>query len=134
MNKKNRLRSNNKGSILAPDKVNFRNLKTLDNSNTGIALINYQWVYLYINKSYARQMQLNGDNIIGLTFFELIPEAGTGCFFTHVCRHVMNKRTPLEVETRYKLIGKPDCWASVRVAPVPEGILIKLKDTTIRQL
>jgi nitrogen-specific signal transduction histidine kinase len=108
-------------------------LQILDNLKTGVAIINHEWVYMYANNSYAHQMQMNCEYIIGQTLFELKPEAGTSCFFNHVCKHVMEERTPLEVETHYKLSAKPDNWVHVRVAPVPEGILIRLKDSTIKR-
>jgi hypothetical protein len=46
----------------------------------------------------------------------------------------MNNRTPFKLETRYRIIADPGHWAHVQVLPIPEGILIKLKDITIRTL
>jgi PAS domain-containing protein len=115
----------------ALDKVKFENFHKYDNMKTGIAIINNEWEYLYINQYYSKLMQLNCDIIIGRTLFE---EGRTGFLFYNVCQYVMNNRTPFKLETRYRIIADPGHWAHVQVLPVPEGILIKLKDIAIRTL
>ncbi|MDR3668489.1 MAG: hypothetical protein P4L35_16725 [Ignavibacteriaceae bacterium] len=98
---------------------------------TGIALINYDWIYLYINKSYEQLMQMDGDNLIGKSLFNQGTEVKTNYFFNIVCRHVMYNRTPIAVDTHYKSVHQPDSWAHFRIIPVTKGILIKLNDCSI---
>jgi PAS domain S-box-containing protein len=118
----------------ALEKAQLKYLHTLDVMKEGIAIINFEWRYLYSNDAYLNQMQITKDNLIGHTIFDLGLEAESSHFIQSVCQRVMKERTPLEVETHFKFKDGADNWSLIRVAAVPEGIFIQSQDITGKKL
>jgi PAS domain S-box-containing protein len=111
-----------------------RYVHTLSNLKEGIAIVSFEWKYLYANEPYAKLMQMQCENIIGQTIFELVPETKSSFYFNNVCKNVMNERTPMEVEIDYKFSEDSLNWFHINVIPIPEGIFIQSEDITEKKL
>jgi PAS domain S-box-containing protein len=112
------------------DKERLKYFNTLDELYEGIAIINFEWKYIYVNDSYARQLQSTRDKFIGHTIFELVHVSKSSLIFNTVCKDVLQNHIPLKVETHYKFCDTSEHWFKVHVSPVPEGILIQSQDIT----
>jgi hypothetical protein len=100
-----------------------------DNIIEGIAIINFDWKYLYIYESNGGRARIFPEDMIGRIIFDEVLSDESSIFF-RLCQRVMNGRIPQQVEKRYILSDGSEHWFQVNAAPIPEGIIIQSSDIT----
>jgi two-component sensor histidine kinase len=100
-----------------------------DNMIEGIAIINYNWKYLYIYESNGGRARIFPDDMVGRIIFEEALNDESSIFFK-LCRSVMTDRIPQQVEKKYTLSDGSAHWFQVNAAPIPEGIIMQSSDIT----
>jgi two-component sensor histidine kinase len=95
----------------------------------GIAIINFEWKYLYIYEANDGRARIFSDDMIGRKIFDEIQKDESSILFK-LCQSVMNDRIPLGVETEYTLSDGSKHQFQVEAAPIPEGIIIQSTDIT----
>lgn len=90
----------------------------------GVALMNRDWVFTYLNRA---GLAIVGRDlpIIGRSYAEVFPGSAGDAFRAHYAEAMDGKR--VEFVDYYAPL---DLWASVRVFPTPEGIAIFFQDVT----
>ncbi len=90
----------------------------------GVALMNHDWVFTYVNR--AGMAIIGRDRpLIGRSYAEVFPGAAGEAFRTRYAEAMAGKS--VEFVDYYAPL---DLWASVRVFPTPEGIAIFFQDVT----
>jgi PAS domain S-box-containing protein/putative nucleotidyltransferase with HDIG domain len=82
------------------------------------------------NDRAARRLGLRKDEVIGKTFFQLLPFHRTARFFGKYVQ-VVTTNTPLEEEFRFNAPGMRGRWFRQQVVPVGDGLAISLRDITV---
>jgi signal transduction histidine kinase len=90
----------------------------------GVALMNRDWVFTYLNRA---GLAIIGRDlpVIGRSYAEVFPGSAGDAFRTRYAEAMAGKR--VEFVDFYAPL---DLWASVRVFPTPEGIAIFFQDVT----
>ncbi len=92
-------------------------------------LLDWDWVYLYVNEAAVRALSRPSEQILGHTLWEVSPHLiGSGLEFQY--RRAMQERVPVAFE-----IDNPPLftWWEIRVYPAPEGLAIFATDITKRK-
>ena len=105
----------------------FRN--ALDQLLEGCMIIGFDWTYLYVNDSAARNGQNRPENLLGRTIFEMYPGVEKSNVFAHYQR-CMVERIPQRFIEEYTFVDGTTVWNSFSVEPVREGIFILAMDIT----
>jgi PAS domain S-box-containing protein len=115
---------------LAKSEERFRN--TLDNLIEGCMFLGYDWTYLYLNESIARQAHTTKEKLLGRTMMESFPGVeGTKVFKGYMV--TMEKRIPNHFEAEFLFPDGITNWFEFHAEPVPEGIFVMTSDITLRK-
>ncbi len=96
----------------------------IENMKEGIAIIAFNWQYLFVNNAAALQLKRAAAELIGKNLLEINPGIENTLLFAAVQR-CMKERTAVNVEEEYIYVnGKAD-WFEYSIQPVPEGIFIR---------
>jgi len=100
-----------------------------DNMIEGVQVIGYEWNYIYVNDSIAKQGLTTKDKLMGSTMLKEYPgfEHSEIFKFLQIC---MNERIASETSTEFDFQDGSKGWFEVSVQPVIEGILILSSDIT----
>jgi PAS domain S-box-containing protein len=109
-------------------------MHTLDQMNEGVAIISHERKYLYVNESYASQMQIRSADLIGHSIFELEIDEESHKYFNDLCQKVIDERIILEAETQYNFKNGSLRWLLLNITPIPEGIFIQSSEITSKKL
>lgn len=83
-----------------------------------------------MNGRAAHQLGLAKDEVVGKTFFQLLPVYRTAGFFNKYV-HVVATRTPLDEEFPFDVPGAERKWFRQQVVAVGDGIAVSLRDITV---
>ncbi|MEK7750540.1 MAG: HD domain-containing phosphohydrolase, partial [Acidobacteriota bacterium] len=83
-----------------------------------------------MNERAARGLGLTKDQVLGKTFYQLLPVYRTAEFFNKYAE-VVATRVPLEEEFPFDLPGGEGKWFRQQVVAVGDGIAVSLRDITI---
>jgi PAS domain S-box-containing protein len=103
--------------------------RTMDSMLEGCQIIDYDWRYLYVNETVAKQGRRSKKELIGHTMMEMYPGIEQTELFRHL-QDAMTKRIPRQMENRFTFPDGSKGWFELRIEPVPEGILILSIDIT----
>ncbi len=107
--------------------------RTLDNMVTGCMVLDFNWVYKYVNKAAAEQAFQKPENLIGKTMLEMYSDVEkTNVFLSY--KKCMDERIPLEFEEKYVFSNGEIKWFDFKVDPVEEGIFVITMDITERKI
>jgi len=95
----------------------------------GIAIINFEWKYLYIYEVNGGRARIFSEDRIGGIIFDEIRSNESSVYFK-LCQNVMFNRIPMQIEKLYTLSDGSEHWFRVEVSPVPEGIFVQSSDVT----
>jgi two-component sensor histidine kinase len=95
----------------------------------GIAIINFEWKYLYIYEANGGRSRIFPEDMIGKIIFEEVRSNESSIFFK-LCQSVMNDRIPMQVEKLYVLSDGFEHWFRVEASPLPEGIFVQCSDVS----
>jgi len=112
---------------LMASEAKYRN--TLDNMLEGCQILSYDWRYVYINDTAARQGKLKKEDYIGSSFFELYPDVEKTALFNKM-NTCMQKRAPQFIENEFVYPDGTIGYFELMIQPVPEGIFILSTDVT----
>jgi two-component sensor histidine kinase len=99
----------------------------------GIAIVDYQWKCLYVNKIKAGETQISYDDMVGRIIFQKLIGGESSILFK-LCQSVMSDRIPQQAEKEFTYSNGSKHWFWVSVAPIPEGIFIQSMDITGKKL
>lgn len=108
-----------------------RHRTTLDNILEGCQILDFDWTYLYLNRTASVQNRRPNDELMGRRMPEAWPGMDQTEIFAHF-RRCMEERVPYHGETRFDFPDGGYGWFDLRTQPVPEGIIILSVDITER--
>lgn len=105
----------------------------LDNLIEGFQIINFDWRYVYVNKTVIKQgKHLSKDDLLGYTMMEKYPSIEKSKLFK-VMQECMLKRVSKNIENEFDFPDNSIGWFELRIHPVPKGIRILSMDITERK-
>ncbi|MBL8100072.1 MAG: diguanylate cyclase [Anaerolineales bacterium] len=108
----------------------YRN--ALDNMMEGTQIIGYDWRYLYVNETVARQGRQAKENLLGRTMMEVYPGIEKTELFNTLKKH-MQERTSHSMENEFIYSDGTKGWFELSIQPVEEGLFILSNDITKRK-
>lgn len=89
----------------------------------GFQLISFEWEYIYINKTAAKQGKLLREELIGHTMMEKYPGIENTEMFRTLQR-CMRDRITERMENEFTNSDGTKTWYELRIDPVPRGLFI----------
>ena len=102
---------------------------TLDNMLEGCQIIDFDWRYVYVNETVARQGRNTRDSLLHHTMMEMYPGIEDTELFV-ILRDCMENRVTHQMENRFVFPDGSEGWFDLSIQPVPEGIFILSIDKT----
>jgi len=109
--------------------ISNSNYSVFDNMIEGVQVIDYEWHYLYVNDSIAKQGLSRKEKLLGSTMMKEYPGIENSEVFKFL-RTCMFDRIPSETISEFDFPDGSKGWFEISVQPVPEGILILSSDIT----
>ena len=107
--------------------------RTLDQLLEGVQLIDFNWQYLYVNKTIVKQSKFREeDEMLGFTMMEKFPGFEQTDMYT-MLNFCMKEREPACFENDFTFQDGSIGYFEIRVQPIPEGICILSMDVTERR-
>lgn len=106
--------------------------RTLNNMLEGCQIIDYDWRFIYVNDTAARQGRRKPEDMLMRTMMELYPEIEKTEMFAALQR-CMDDRTPHRMENQFTFPDGDTGWFELSIEPVPEGLFILSIDITERK-
>ena len=113
-------------------KRSILNLSILDSLLEGFQVIDYNWKYLYVNRTVASQGQSTIDHLIGKTMMECYPGIENTFMFSQL-KKCMEDRVTLQFENEFIHNDGTKDWFELRIEPIPEGVFILSTNITNRK-
>ncbi|MDD5222425.1 MAG: PAS domain S-box protein [bacterium] len=107
--------------------------RTLNNMLEGCEIIGFDWRYLYVNDSAARQVRQAPEDLLGFTMMEKYPGFENTEMFT-VFKRCLEEHSSNFTEVKSVFPDGSVGWLELSIQPVPEGIFIISLDITARKL
>lgn len=108
------------------------NFNILDNLLEGFQLIDYNWRYLYVNETVARQGKSTKEELLGYTMMEKYPGIENTKLFK-VLKKCMRERISDRIENEFNYPDGTKGWFELRIEPVAEGLFILSMDISERK-
>ncbi|MGE5437904.1 MAG: histidine kinase dimerization/phosphoacceptor domain -containing protein [Syntrophothermus sp.] len=106
---------------------------TLDNMLEGIAIINYDWTYIYVNNVNARHAHLKKEDMIGKKITDILQGFEKSEFYISY-KTAMDERKFQQLEACYQFEDGTEEWYESIAHPIPEGIFVLTNDITKRKV
>jgi PAS domain S-box-containing protein/putative nucleotidyltransferase with HDIG domain len=106
--------------------------RTLNNMLEGCQIIDYDWRYIYVNDTAARQGRRKPEEMLMHSMPELYPDIEKTEMFA-VLQRCMEERTPHRMENQFAFPDGDTGWFELSIEPVPEGLFILSVDITERK-
>ncbi|HZE87586.1 MAG TPA: PAS domain-containing protein, partial [Methylomirabilota bacterium] len=103
--------------------VNSNLAKTLDHALEGFQIISFDWRYLYVNETVAKQGRQTKEKLLGNTMMEIYPGIEKTPVFSQISR-CMQERVFCSMENEFNFPDGKKEWFELHMEPVPEGVLI----------
>jgi PAS domain S-box-containing protein len=113
-------------------RANERYHRTLDYMLEGCQIIDFDWRYLYVNETVARQGRQTREELLGHTMLEIYPGIENTPLFAEL-RECMRERKPTHMENEFTYPTGDKGWFELSIEPVPEGLFILSMDITERK-
>jgi HD-GYP domain-containing protein (c-di-GMP phosphodiesterase class II) len=114
------------------EQAESKDLLSFDYLLEGFQIIGFDWKYLYLNNTAAKQGHRLKEEFLGHTMMELYPGIENTDMFSRL-KICMEKRIPFQIENEFAFFDNAKSWFELRVEPVPEGILILSIDINKRK-
>ena len=105
---------------------------TLDSMLEGCQIIDFDFRYIYINDSAAKQARRRKEDLLGHSMMEMYPGIDRTIMFSHLA-YCLTSRVPYEMENEFTYPDGSKGWFELRIEPVPEGVLVFSIDITKRK-
>jgi PAS domain S-box-containing protein len=106
--------------------------ETLDSMIEGCQIIDFDWRYVYVNPSAARQGQSTCEFLVGKTMMEAYPGIEHSKLFS-ILERCMSGRKEERLENEFTMRDGSKGWFDLRVQPSPEGLFILSSDISDRK-
>jgi two-component system, sensor histidine kinase PdtaS len=113
-------------------KRSILNLSILDSLLEGFQVIDFNWKYLYVNRTVASQGQSSIDLLIGKTMMECYPGIENTFMFSQL-QKCMDERVTLQFENEFTYNTGEKNWFELRMEPISEGIFVLSTNITNRK-
>lgn len=113
-------------------KFDERVRESLDKLMEGCQIVGFDWRFLYLNDSAARQGRKPKEEFLGRTMMEVLPGIEHTEMFARL-RQCMEERTPQHMENEFAYFDGKKGWFELSIQPVREGIFIVSIDITERK-
>jgi PAS domain S-box-containing protein len=113
-------------------KTENRLQSTLDSMLEGCQIIDFDFRYVYLNDTAAKQARRRKEELLGQSMMEMFPGIDRTKMFSHLV-NCMNSRVPHEMENEFTYPDRSKGWFETRIEPVPEGVLVFSIDITRRK-
>ncbi len=104
----------------------------VDEMLEGMQVIDFDWKYLYVNATVAKQAHTTKEALIGKTMMEAFPGIEKTPLFKQM-EKVMRKQVSVRMENEFIFPGGEVGWFNLYIHPVQEGIMILSVDITDRK-
>jgi two-component system, cell cycle sensor histidine kinase and response regulator CckA len=104
----------------------------LDSLLEGCQVIGFDFTYLYVNESVARQAGRTREELLGRPMMSCFPGIEDSPMFAHL-RRCMTERTHHAMENEFTFPDGSVGWFELRFVPVPDGACILSIDLTERK-
>ena len=106
--------------------------EVLDHLLEGGQIISFDWRYLYVNETVARQGRQAKENLLGRKMMDVYPGIEHTELFT-VLQRCMQERKPQLMQNEFHYPDRETGWFELSIQPVPEGLFILSNDVTRRK-
>lgn len=104
----------------------------LDSLLEGFQIIDFDWHYLYVNKTVSEQGMNTPEGLIGRTMMECYPGIEKTPLFAEL-KKCMEQRVALNFDNEFLYPDGKKKWFELRVEPVEQGIIILSSNITNRK-
>lgn len=105
---------------------------SLDNMVQGCQLIGFDFTYLYVNSTAAKQGMRNREDLIGHTMMEIYPGIEHSDLFAKI-KNCMTEKKPIRLENQFQFPDGSIGWFDLSIEPSPEGVFIVSTDISERK-
>ncbi|MBP7280016.1 MAG: PAS domain S-box protein [Leptospiraceae bacterium] len=105
---------------------------SLDNMVQGCQLIGFDFTYLYVNGTAAKQGMRNREDLIGHTMMEMYPGIENSDLFAKI-KNCMVEKKPIRLENQFEFPDGSIGWFDLSIEPSPEGVFIVSTDISERK-
>jgi PAS domain S-box-containing protein len=105
---------------------------TLDSMLEGCQIIDFDFRYVYLNDSAAKQARRSKEDLLGHSMMEMFPGIDQTKMFSHLA-YCLTSRVPYKMENEFTYPDGAKGWFELRIEPVPEGVLVFSIDITKRK-
>lgn len=104
----------------------------LNSMMEGCQIIDFQWRYVYVNDTVAKQGRYAPEQLLGHTMMEMYPGIENTDLFA-ILQRCMDERVPERVENQFIFPDGSVGWFELSIQPAHEGIFILSTDITERK-
>ncbi len=105
---------------------------TLDNMIEGVQIHNFNWEYIYVNKTLEKYSGLAREELIGFTLLEKYPGIENSELFKVLNQCMVNRKAD-HFETLFVFPDGRETYFELSIQPVPQGIFVLSVDITERR-
>ena len=98
----------------------------------GCQLIGFDFTYLYVNGTAAKQGMRNREDLIGHTMMEMYPGIENSDLFAKI-KNCMVEKKPIRLENQFEFPDGSIGWFDLSIEPSPEGVFIVSTDISERK-
>jgi PAS domain S-box-containing protein len=106
--------------------------RTLDAMMEGCQIIDFDWRYVYVNQTAARQGKREQHELLNHTIMEMYPGIEQTELFANL-KECMAERQPKRMENKFVFPDGSIGWFELSIQPVEEGIFVLSTDITLRK-
>lgn len=106
---------------------------TLDSMIEGCQIVDFDWRYVYVNPTVAKQGHSLPEKLVGHTMMEVYPGIEKTELFT-VLKSCMETRQTKHMENKFEYPDGTSQWFDLRIQPSKEGLFILSIDITDQKL
>lgn len=106
---------------------------TLDSMIEGCQIIDFDWRYVYVNPTVAKQGRTSPEKLVGRTMMEVYPGIDKTELFK-VLKHCMETRQTKHIDNKFEYPDGSTQWFDLRIQPSKEGLFILSIDITDQKL
>lgn len=109
-----------------------RALSTLDNMLEGCQIIDFDWRYIYLNRTAENHNQRPKEELLGNKYTDIWPGIENTEVFL-VIKKCLEERVAHQMENEFTFPNGAVGWFDINIQPVPEGVFILSVDITKRK-
>lgn len=121
-------------SIALISKSEERYRKTLDQMLEGCQIIDFDWKFVYLNRTAEIQNRRPNSDLLGKNYLDIWPGIENTIVFKKIEEVLHVKRSPVHFENEFEFPDGTIGWFDLSIQPVEEGVFILSIDITERKL